>query len=136
MHLLLQCPDAPKAAITLKFPFFLRLYSMWSGRPNYSPIAVTTGVGPNGHQTLFLQDPQLLDGTGDITADANIDPVLRTPSSQANPNPSPARNSPETLSGPMREFGADVTNSQIAKPASKGQAPRSSLFTAAALQKA
>ena len=34
--------------------------------PNVTPIAVTTGVGPNGRKTIYYQDPNEGDGTSGV----------------------------------------------------------------------
>jgi len=41
--------------ILAEFPFFSELHKFMSGRPNVVPIAVTTGVGPGGRQTIHMQ---------------------------------------------------------------------------------
>ena len=41
--------------ILKEFPFFSELHRIFVARPNVTPIAVTTGVGPNGKKTLHLQ---------------------------------------------------------------------------------
>ncbi|KAG1881285.1 hypothetical protein F4604DRAFT_1922298 [Suillus subluteus] len=43
--------------IVAKFPFFPVLHQILSSRPNITPIAVTTGVGPHGKKTLHFQPP-------------------------------------------------------------------------------
>ncbi|KAG2123246.1 CHAT domain-containing protein [Suillus clintonianus] len=43
--------------IVAKFPFFPVLHRILSSRPNITPIAVTTGVGPHGKKTLHFQPP-------------------------------------------------------------------------------
>jgi len=35
-------------------------------RPNVTPIAVTTGIGPNGRKTIYYQDPNEGNGTSGI----------------------------------------------------------------------
>jgi hypothetical protein len=35
-------------------------------RPNVTPIVVTTGVGPNGRQTIYYQDPNEDSGTSGV----------------------------------------------------------------------
>ena len=46
--------------ILKEFPFFSELHRIFVARPNVTPIAVTTGVGPHGKKTLHLQplDPE------------------------------------------------------------------------------
>jgi hypothetical protein len=43
--------------IEQQFPFFPRLHAIMASRPNVTPITVTTGVGSNGHKTIYYQDP-------------------------------------------------------------------------------
>jgi hypothetical protein len=51
------------------FRYFPELHQLWATRPNVNPPAITTGVGPHGRSTLYIQP---LD-------DCNIDPALRDP---------------------------------------------------------
>ncbi|KAG1735302.1 uncharacterized protein EDB91DRAFT_1250517 [Suillus paluster] len=37
------------------FPFFPDLHHIFAARPNITPIAITTGVGPHGKKTLHMQ---------------------------------------------------------------------------------
>ncbi|KIK74053.1 hypothetical protein PAXRUDRAFT_20262 [Paxillus rubicundulus Ve08.2h10] len=39
------------------FPFFPALHHIFSARPNVTPIAITTGVGPHGKKTVHFQAP-------------------------------------------------------------------------------
>ncbi|KIK92198.1 hypothetical protein PAXRUDRAFT_147829, partial [Paxillus rubicundulus Ve08.2h10] len=39
------------------FPFFPALHCIFSARPNVTPIAITTGVGPHGKKTVHFQAP-------------------------------------------------------------------------------
>ncbi|KAH7918100.1 hypothetical protein BV22DRAFT_1051964 [Leucogyrophana mollusca] len=39
------------------FVFFLELHRIFAARPNVTPIAVTTGIGPDGKKTLHMQPP-------------------------------------------------------------------------------
>ncbi|KAG2122243.1 hypothetical protein DEU56DRAFT_746050, partial [Suillus clintonianus] len=39
------------------FPFFADLHQIFAARPNVTPIAVTTGVGPHGKKTFHMQPP-------------------------------------------------------------------------------
>ena len=41
--------------IIREFPFFPELHTIFVARPNVTPIAVTTGVGPHGKKTLHMQ---------------------------------------------------------------------------------
>ena len=56
------------------FPFFPELHRLFSTRPNITPIAVTTGVGPGGHQTIHYQAPDEVGGP--IWPEPVIDPQL------------------------------------------------------------
>ncbi|KAG6843541.1 hypothetical protein H0H93_000688, partial [Arthromyces matolae] len=44
--------------IKQEFEFFPRLHELLSTRPNVTPIAVTTGVGPYGRKTVHYQAPE------------------------------------------------------------------------------
>ena len=54
--------------IIREFPFFPELHRIFVARPNVTPIAVTTGVGPHGKKTLHMQpiDGPQQDITGQI----------------------------------------------------------------------
>ncbi|KEP47030.1 SNF2 family amino-terminal protein, partial [Rhizoctonia solani 123E] len=43
--------------ITSEFKWFPQMHKLFSARPNQVPIAVTTGVGPTGPQTVLHQSP-------------------------------------------------------------------------------
>ncbi|KAG6892799.1 hypothetical protein C0993_002896, partial [Termitomyces sp. T159_Od127] len=49
--------------VEAEFPFFPRLYNIFSTHPNVVPIAVTTALGPKGHSTVWYQDPDYDDPT-------------------------------------------------------------------------
>ena len=53
--------------IEKEFIFFPTLHRIFASRPNVTPIVITTGVGPNGPKTVWIQPP------GD---NSNIDPIL------------------------------------------------------------
>ena len=60
--------------ITKDFPFFPELHRLFSTRPNITPIAVTTGVGPHGHRIIHYQAP---DEVGELVRpEPVIDPQL------------------------------------------------------------
>jgi hypothetical protein len=75
--------------IVAAWPYFPRFHVLYASRPNVNPITITTGIGPTGPQTQWLQRP-----------DDFIDPALR----EAEP---PSTPSPLTAS---RSFGSDQTN--------------------------
>jgi hypothetical protein len=39
------------------WPYFPRFHALYAGRPNVTPIAITTGIGPNGPRTQWVQRP-------------------------------------------------------------------------------
>lgn len=45
-----------------EFPFFPRLHAILAARPNVNPIAITTGVGPQGRKTVYYQAPDSYEG--------------------------------------------------------------------------
>jgi len=61
--------------ITKDFPFFPELHRLFSTRPNITPIAVTTAIGPDGPRTIHYQAP---DNAGGALArpEPVIDPEL------------------------------------------------------------
>jgi hypothetical protein len=58
----------------MDFPYFPELHRLFSTRPNITPIAVTTGVGPDGHRTTHYQAPDNI-GEG-LWPEPVIDPEL------------------------------------------------------------
>ncbi|KAI6043761.1 hypothetical protein EDC04DRAFT_3138362 [Pisolithus marmoratus] len=50
--------------IVQECPFFPMLHRIFSSRPNITPIAVTTGVGPHGKKTVHFQLPSDDEGSG------------------------------------------------------------------------
>ena len=48
--------------ITKDFPFFPELHRLFSTRPNITPIAVTTAIGPDGPRTIHYQAPDNVGG--------------------------------------------------------------------------
>lgn len=43
--------------ICAKFEFFPQLHQLVATRPNVIPICLTTGIGPSGPETIFVQQP-------------------------------------------------------------------------------
>jgi hypothetical protein len=77
------------------------MHALFGSRPNVTPIAVTTGVGPDGLQTQWFQRP-----------DNFIDPALQnTPERPVAPAPAPAQ--PLTAT---RSFGSEHTNYEPGTP--------------------
>lgn len=54
--------------IMVEFLLFARLHAIFATRPNVTPPAVITGVGPHGRQTIHYQP---------LSNEANINPQLR-----------------------------------------------------------
>ncbi|KAG6818436.1 hypothetical protein H0H93_004995 [Arthromyces matolae] len=107
--------------IKLEFEFFPRLHGLLSTRPNVTPIAVTTGVGPYGRKTVHYQAPENYQtqstSNSRETIDAHIDPCLRNLDLNLKPLhiPSELENiislplgTPTTLSPPTSEFSTPV----------------------------
>ncbi|KAF8170764.1 hypothetical protein BJ912DRAFT_133829 [Pholiota molesta] len=76
------------------FPFFPRLHRIFSTRPNVTPIAITTALGPGGRKTVWYQSPD----DDAVPESSNAPPPLTVTPNAA------------TLS-PPRVFGANLTNS-------------------------
>jgi hypothetical protein len=91
-------------------------------RPNVNPIAVTTGVGPNGPSTQWIQRP-----------DYFIDPTLLAESltQTCAPPVSVVGGSPAPLT-PPRPFGTDSTNHYEAETPSTSAGTPTSALTAPA----
>lgn len=81
-----------------EFKFFPRLHKIFAARPNVTPIAITTALGPNGRKTVWYQPP---DDDPPGIPDSAIDPQLLAIS---HPPPSAV-----TVSTPARGFGHDIT---------------------------
>ncbi|KAG5649379.1 hypothetical protein H0H81_004193 [Sphagnurus paluster] len=93
-------------AIIAEFPFFPVLHRMFGARPNVVPILVSTGVGPNGGQTIWYQPPD----------DSVIDPALRSspqPITPPNLLQTPIPSSPVTPT-PQAHPPKPSTNSRLA----------------------
>ena len=111
--------------IKQKFPFFPRLHAILATRPNATPIAVTTGVGPSGRQTLYLQPPSQ---DAETVADQPLEPFEPFIDHPANPV---TVSTPPQAPEPSRAFGTPRTNQQ---PLQK--APHSSTLSQTAIDKA
>ncbi|KAG7089991.1 hypothetical protein E1B28_011613 [Marasmius oreades] len=114
--------------IILKFPFFARLHSFLSTRPNVIPPVVTTGITPHGVETIYLQPPaSQVAGTVQVPDDDVIDPALRglgfdtggmnspailiqhtPPQSQAASTPTPGSRSQSMISNRTAEVLASI----------------------------
>ncbi|KAF8056303.1 hypothetical protein FPV67DRAFT_1531959 [Lyophyllum atratum] len=81
------------------WPYFPRMHALFGSRPNVTPIAVTTGVGPNGLQTQWFQRP-----------DDFIDPVL------LNTPERPVASAPTQPLTATRSFGSEHTNYEPGTP--------------------
>jgi hypothetical protein len=79
------------------WPYFPRFHALYAGRPNVTPIAITTGIGPNGPRTQWVQRP-----------DDYIHPDLLALSNIPT-TPAPAATQPGALTA-SRSFGSDQTN--------------------------
>ncbi|KAK0448405.1 uncharacterized protein EV420DRAFT_1647294 [Desarmillaria tabescens] len=114
--------------IALEWPYFPELYSFMSTRPNITPIAVTTGVGPHGHETVVMQ---ALTNQMSHIDDSNIDPVLlqlSTPQDQ----PIPAPQTP--ASG--RTLSHESSKENVAPSSSLKHGPKPSSFSQDLIAKA
>jgi len=62
----------------LEFPFFAELHHLLSTRPNITPIAVITGIGPSGPKTIHYQPLRASAANGDSNTNSEpvIDPAL------------------------------------------------------------
>ncbi|KAG6817988.1 hypothetical protein H0H93_006886 [Arthromyces matolae] len=106
--------------ICITWPYFPRMHALFGARPNVTPIAVTTGVGPAGSQTQWFHPPD----QRSTIPDELIDPALRIPppSSVSSTPPPPAQ---QGLSA-SRSFGSDVTNTEPTTPTQSQHSSQSS----------
>lgn len=116
--------------IEQEFKFFPRLHCIFASRPNVTPIAITTALGPNGPKTTYYQppdsviDPQLLDQPR--ASGSRIQAA--TPSSPTTPESPPpsfsqsmGSNTPNTPFIPTINYGGEekiptLTPKRSAKP--------------------
>jgi hypothetical protein len=56
------------------FPFFPQLHILLATHPNLNPVALTTGVGPNGREVMNYRGS----AAQHLVSDDLIDPALRT----------------------------------------------------------
>ncbi|KAG1860201.1 hypothetical protein DFJ58DRAFT_874981 [Suillus subalutaceus] len=134
--------------IIQKFPFFPVLHRILLSRPNVTPIAVTTGVGPRGKKTLHYQAPS--DSEDDNSAPP-LTPVQRqqmqclhdilTVAAPATHHPSPSfeqfHDSPfdeDTWAGDNKKENTPLPSPPVATPA--GCPPKSSALSPDILDKA
>jgi hypothetical protein len=81
--------------ITAEFEFFPRMHAMLASRPNVNPPAITTGVGPHGRNTVFIQPPEGVsnessaDDDGSVTGDDTTFQQYRTLLDALNNAPKP-----------------------------------------------
>lgn len=54
------------------FPFFPRLHRLYCARPNSTPPAITTGVGPEGRSVVYLQPPHGFKNDTKDSADTEV----------------------------------------------------------------
>lgn len=102
VELSINCPLTEE--IVREFRFFPRLHCMYAARPNIVPIAITTGVGPSGPRTQWIQRP-------DTPSDNVIDPALLEDNlNDLNIPDSLPSSSPPPSSQQSRAFGTDHTN--------------------------
>ena len=84
--------------ICTHYPYFSRLHRLLSSRPNVTPICLTTGVGPAGPQTTFVQPP------------SDDDEPCWAPVPTQSPSPvTPLAPLPRTLAEALQGYSADPT---------------------------
>ncbi|KAL0563711.1 hypothetical protein V5O48_018354 [Marasmius crinis-equi] len=108
-------------AIEKKFPFFPRLHTFMSTRPNITPPVVTTGITPNGRETLYLQQPSARGTPTPISrtvSNSQIDPRILAESAAARANTQPA--TPAVSTPPSLPASTPATPT----PTGRGQSSR------------
>jgi len=92
--------------IIIAFPFFTQLHTLLATHPNLNPVAISTGVGPNGCELQNFRGSQAADHLPCISDDV-IDPTLHMldpnvviPPMAFPPAASPPISSPPTASPP------------------------------------
>ena len=88
--------------IIIAFPFFAQLHTLLATHPNLNPVAISTGVGPNGRELQNFRGSQAVDHLPRVSDDV-IDPTLRAldPNAVIPPMASPPTASPPTASPPI-----------------------------------
>jgi len=61
--------------IIIAFPFFAQLYTLLVTHPNLNLVAISTGIGPNGHKLQNFHGSQAVDHLPCVSDDV-IDPTL------------------------------------------------------------
>jgi len=87
--------------IIIAFPFFAQLHTLLATHPNLNPVAISTGIGPNGHELQNFHGSQAVDHLPCISDDV-IDPTLHVldPNAVIPPTASPHTASPPISSPP------------------------------------
>ncbi|KAG6809091.1 hypothetical protein H0H93_016119, partial [Arthromyces matolae] len=124
--------DTPEQAknlwdiIVRDFEFFPRLHNLYAARPNVVPIAITTGVGPRGSETIWVQPP-----------DSAIDPEIHAISAVQRKAmaEAPVHAQPLPLSS-ERSFGSDQTNLPSTPSPPSSQRPKASTQVRESVKKA
>ncbi|KLO05734.1 hypothetical protein SCHPADRAFT_838981 [Schizopora paradoxa] len=110
--------------ITKKFPFFPKLHELCASRPNMIPVAVTTGVGPNGRRTQNYQAPEGANSAAGEEPSEDLPPTQPefAPASQATFN-----NGKENMQ-PMYPPVPSSTPATPTTPGPAGRQPQASSF--------
>lgn len=122
------------------FPFFASLHSVLASRPSAVPPAITTGTGPAGRQTLYLQPPTQPPSTqgmdqaedcGSLAPELPAAHAALTEDQSSQPLSAAASTAPVASS---RSFGTPVTTNQLNSAPRRG--PRASTLSQTVLNNA
>ena len=119
------------------FPFFASLHSVLASRPSAVPPAITTGTGPAGRQTLYLQPPTQPPSTqgSDQAEDGGLlAPELPATRATSTEDQSSQPLMAAALVASSRSFGTPVTTNQLNSAPRRG--PRASTLSQTVLDNA
>lgn len=128
--------------IVQRNPYFPWLHKLFHSRPNATPICLTTGLGPNGAQTVLVQQPDEFDSElgpdGDTTFDTSttsmqglLDQISAETQwrEQQDLEPVPPSATSTSVSTPVRG-GTPAAAKGKGKAESTQRAPKTSVFSA------
>jgi hypothetical protein len=96
--------------ITNRFEFFPDLWKVWCTKPNLVPVCITTGIGPNGPQTILIQ--KAAPPSSSASTPSSVAP--ETPSTPSSTDPGPLGSTQgSTQNGLQRTISDSVIDPQL-----------------------
>jgi hypothetical protein len=115
--------------IVESFRFFPQLHILLATHPNLNPVAITTGVGPNGRETMHFRSSA---ANQPSVPDSVIDPALLTISNTSQIPPAPVlhapaegqeNSNPQPASTPARPSSSTVVQPLMTQTPKQGPKP-------------